>query len=111
VRTEFPAGYFEYPPSSAIRHACNSFTPAYAQSTPQPEAKSFSNGGADIVVHGFVDKTGHTSELKVLDDTHHEIATEAMKIVASWTFQPAQCNYQPTSEQRDFIVHFQGWQQ
>ncbi len=106
----FPPDYFDYPAGATITHACNSFTPAYADNTPQPPAKSFSDTGIDIVVHGFVDQTGHPVNLKVVDATHRDLADEALKLVPSWTFRPAQCNYRPTSQQRDFVVHFQGWQ-
>jgi hypothetical protein len=105
----FAPDYFDYPAGATITHACNSFTPAYVDNTPQPPAKSFSDTGIDIVVHGVVDKTGHAVNLKVLDATHRDLADEALKLVPSWTFRPAQCNYQPASQTRDFIVHFQGW--
>jgi len=110
VKKDFPTHYFDYPAGAVIAHTCNSFTPAYAESTPQPTAKSLSEKGIDIVVHGVVDKNGHPAELQILDDTHHDLASEAMQIVAGWTFHSAQCGYKPTIEHRDFIVHFQGWQ-
>jgi hypothetical protein len=106
----FPAEAFEYPAGATITHACNSFTPAYADNNLQPVAESFSETGIDITVRGFVDNQGHTTNLKVLDRTHPDLDAEALKLVSAWTFHPAQCNYQPTSEQRDFVVHFQGWQ-
>ena len=106
----FPMENFEYPVGAAITHACNSFTPAYADYTIQPAAKQYSDKAIDIVVHGFVDQDGRTTNLKVLDDTHADLATEALKVVSTWTFRPAQCNCQPTGQQRDFTVHFQGWQ-
>ncbi len=110
VKTEFDAHYFDYPASAKIKHLCNSFTPVFAENTPQPAAKSLSEKSTDIVVHGFVDEQGHPSGLQILDDTHHELAAEAMNIVSAWTFRAAQCDYKPTTERRDFIVHFQGWQ-
>jgi hypothetical protein len=110
VRTQFPPNYFDYPAGATISPACNSFTHAYAQNTPQPPAKSFSDGSVDIAVHGFVGKDGRPTGLTVLDGTHRDLAEEAVKIVSAWTFHPAQCNYQPANDQRDFIVHFQGWQ-
>jgi hypothetical protein len=106
----FSPDYFDYPAGATITHACNSFTPAYADNTPQPPAKTFSDTGIDIVVHGFVDKTGHPMNLKVVDATHRDLADEALKLVPTWTFRPAQCNYQPATQTRDFVVHFQGWQ-
>ncbi len=106
----FPAAAFEYPAGATITHACNSFTPAYADNNLQPVAKSYSETGIDITVRGFVDNQGHTTNLKVLDQTHPDLDAEALKLVSAWTFHPAQCNYQPTSEQRDFVVHFLGWQ-
>ena len=109
-----PAGFsinnFEYPVGATITDACNSFTPAYADYTIQPPAKQYSDKAIDIVVHGFVDQDGHTTNLKVIDNTHADLAAEALKVVSAWTYRPAQCNYQPTSQQRDFTVHFQGWQ-
>jgi hypothetical protein len=107
---DFAPDYFDYPEGATISHACNSFTPAYADNTPQPPIKSYSDTGIDIVVHGFVDPSGHPINLKVLDATHRDLADEALRLVSTWTFRPAQCNYQPASQQRDFIVHFQGWQ-
>jgi TonB-like protein len=110
VKTEFPSNYFDYPANATIKHACTSFTPAFSENTPQAAAKSVSEGGIDIVVHGFVSKEGKPTGLKVLDATHQDLAEEAVSIVSGWTFRPAQCNYQPASQQRDFIVHFQGAQ-
>jgi hypothetical protein len=55
----FPMENFGYPVGATVTHACNSFTPAYADYTVRPVAKQY---------------------------------------------------YQPTSQQRDFTVHFQGWQ-
>lgn len=106
----FPPEYFDYPVGAKITHACDSFTRAYADNTPQPPAKSYSDTAVDIVVHGFVDQNGHTRDLKVLDQTYPRLAEEALRLVSTWTFRPAQCDYKPTSEQRDFVVHFQGWQ-
>lgn len=111
VRPEgFPPGYFDYPPGATISHACDSFTPAYADNTPQPLAKPNSDTGIDVTVHGVVDESGHTRDLRVLDQSYPDLAQEALKLVSTWTFRPAQCNYKPTAQQRDFVVHFQGWQ-
>jgi hypothetical protein len=41
---------------------------------------------------------------------HNGMEYATVKIVSGWTFHPAQCNYEPTSEQRNFVVHFRGWQ-
>lgn len=106
----FPADYFNYPAGATITQACDSFVRAYAENTPQPPAKSNSDTAIDVVVHGVIDKTGHTTDLKAADQTYPYLAEEAVKLVATWTFRPAQCDYKPATEHRDFVVHFQGWQ-
>jgi hypothetical protein len=79
----------------------------------------FANGAArpntitddaiDVRVHGFVGKDGRPYSLKVLDNPRTDLSQEALKIVAQWAFEPAQCNYKPSTMETDFVVHFKGW--
>ena len=108
-QVRFSTQLFRLPPAAKITHQCNSFIPTYDDNTPQPPAKLISENAIDVIVHGFVGSDGKPTGLKVVDQSHPELAEEAIHTVASWTFHPAQCNYQPTSQQQDFIVHFQGW--
>lgn len=111
VRPEgFPPDYFDYPAGATITHSCDSFTRAYAENTPQPPRRSYSDTAIDITVHGVIDKGGHTRDLRALDQIYPQLVEEALKLVSTWTFRPAQCDYQPASEERDFVVHFLGWQ-
>ena len=110
VRESFPAGYFDAPTGAVISHACSAFQSAFAENTPQPPVQNNSNNVIDIVVHGRVGADGHPIELKALDTTHQQLADEAVKIVSGWMFKPAQCDYTPTTQLHDFVVHFKGWE-
>lgn len=106
----FDAAYFNPPADAVITHQCNSWEMPVAISTPQPEVRHASDAVIDIVVHGIVDTGGHPANLTVLDATHQQLAAEALRLVAAWTYRPAQCNYAPATNRQDFIVHFKGWE-
>lgn len=107
---EFGAGYFEPPSGAVTMHDCNSFQLPVAVSTPQPDVRHASDKVVDVVVHGIVDMAGHPANLTVLDNTHQQLAAEALRLVASWTYQAGRCNYNPTTNRQDFVVHFKGWE-
>ena len=109
-KTSFPEGYFDQPINAVIRHDCPSFQPAVAQDVKQLPAKSYSDNVIEIVVHGRIDNTGHPVDLRAIDPTHAELAAEAVKVVSTWTYQPAQCEYKPATQMTDFLVQFKGWQ-
>ena len=51
---------------------------------------------------------GRVSGLKVIDSTRTDLNDEAMKLVASWTYQPASCEGKAVVWGTTFTVHFKG---
>ena len=110
VRKDFEPEYFDYPQDAKIMTQCKSFHRAFADQTPQPEAKTFSQELVTVKVHGRVGKDGKPMSLKLLSlGVRQDLADEALTIVAKWTFHPAQCEYQASTQEMDFEVVFKGW--
>ena len=110
VRTDFEPEYFDHPPDAKIMTQCRSFQRAYADQTPQPEPKTYSQELVNVKLHGKVGKDGKPMSLKLLSlGVRQDLADEALKIVANWTFHPAQCDYQASTQEMDFEVVFRGW--
>jgi len=78
VRTIYPAEYFDYPADAKIENACREFHRAFADQTPQPDAKTQSNEVITVRVHGRVGKDGKPAALRVLDATRPDLAEEAL---------------------------------
>jgi len=38
-----------------------------------------------------------------------DLAEEALRVVSTWSFHPAMCEYQPANQEMDFEVTFKGW--
>lgn len=109
VREQFPEDYFAYPEGASIQHACTEFHRAFADYTIQPPQKGLSNDWIEVRVHGFVGKDGRPYGLKALDTGLPDLAEEAVRLVSSWTFHPATCDYDPATMETDFTVRFKGW--
>jgi hypothetical protein len=109
VRTEYPPEYFDYPLDAKIDNRCQEFHRAFADNTPQPEAKTQSNEAITVRLHGRVGKDGKPDALKVLDAARPDLADEAVRVVSKWTFHPAMCVYRPATQEMDFEVTFKGW--
>lgn len=109
VREEYPPDFFEYPRDATIRHMCRAFTRAYEDNTPQPPPKALSDDVIEIRVHGRVGKDGKPTALKAFDTARTDLAAEAVRIVSTWTYHPAKCEYEPATMETDFIVKFKGW--
>jgi hypothetical protein len=109
VRTDYPEDYFTYPENAAVRQMCNGFEPAYSDRTPQPPTRPGSVEVIDVRVHGRIGTDGKPYQLQVLDPVRPALAAEALRLVSTWTYHPAMCEYKPTTTETDFIVHFKGW--
>jgi len=109
VRTEFSPEYFDYPLEAKIDHACRASHRAFADHSPQPAPKALSMEAITVRVHGRVGVDGKPAALKVLDVVRPDLAEEAVRVVSGWTFHPAMCEYQPSTQEMDFEVTFKGW--
>jgi hypothetical protein len=109
VRESYPDNYFDYPAGASIKHTCREFHRAFADNSPQPPQKAVSSELVEVRVHGFIGKDGKPYGLKPLDTARPDLAEEAVRIVSTWTFHPAMCEYDPATMEMDFVIHFKGW--
>lgn len=109
VREQYPDDYFAYPEGAHIWHRCREFHRAFADKTPQPQAKAISDDAIVVRVHGYVGKDGKPTGLKVLDTGRADLSAEALRILSGWTYHPAMCEYNPATMETDFVVNFKGW--
>lgn len=95
------------PPNSSLRAWCTTFKRAVAQSMPQPKE---GNGGAaiDVLVRGIIGRDGRVHEAVVQSTERPDLGTEAAALVQQWTFSPAVCNGNVSTEEATFVVHFHG---
>lgn len=108
-RTDYPPDYFAYPQDAVIDHACREFHRAFAENTPQPPPKTQSNEVIAVRVHGRIGADGRPTALQVLGAPRADLAEEAVRVVAQWTFHPPMCEYQPVTMEADFEIRFKGW--
>ena len=106
AKSEFPADFFD-PGADASAYVCQQFRRAYAINTTQPPAGA-SILITDIRLQGIIDDKGRVVNLKALDTAHPELNEEAIKLVSTWTFQPATCDGNTVMWGTTFTVHFVG---
>jgi len=106
LKSDYPADYFTVPENSAS-YVCQQFRRAFAVNTPQPPAGS-SIQITDIRLQGLIDANGRVISLNPLDSSRPDLNEEAIKLVSTWTFQPATCEGQPVNWGTSFTVHFKG---
>ncbi len=108
MRSEYPSGHFAFPDKAVVRPVCREYRRAYAMNTPQPRAAANSAEIVDIRVHANIGENGRPVGVTAVDTTRPELAAEAVRIVSSWSFQPAVCDGAPTVADAEFTVHFRG---
>jgi len=106
VKSEYAVDFFEVG-ADASAYVCQQFRRAYEISTPQPPAGA-SILITDIRLQGIIDDKGRVVNLKALDTAHPELNEEAIKLVSTWTFQPATCDGNTVMWGTTFTVHFVG---
>jgi len=106
LKDEFPDDYFAVPENSAV-HICREFRRAFQINTPQPPAGP-SIQITDIRLQGLIGADGRVTGLKPLDTARPDLNEEAIKLVSTWTFQPATCEGQAIVWGSTFTVHFKG---
>lgn len=100
---------FAIPSGAQSGALCKTVTLPTPLSTPQPAAK----GGVDapvvnVVVRVFLTAAGTVIEPHVAKPTTPELDAAAVKLVQTWTFDPATCDGKPNGVPWDLVVHFQG---
>ncbi len=108
IRSEYPSGQFAFPDNATVRPICREYRRAYAINTPQPRAATNSTDVVDIRVHGNIGENGRPTGVTAVDTARPELAAEAVRVVSSWSFQPAVCDGSPTIADAEFTVHFRG---
>jgi hypothetical protein len=107
VKSDYPPDFFDVPRDTNA-YVCPDFRRAYEVSTPQPEPGNRSIDVIDIRLIGVIGTDGHVSNLKPLETSHPELNEEAMKLVSTWTYEPAQCRGAPAAWSTTFTLHFKG---
>jgi TonB family protein len=106
LKSDYPEDYFT-PPEGSTSYICQQFRRAFEVNTPQPPAGS-SIQITDIRLQGLIGANGQVSNLKPLESSHPDLNEEAVKLVSTWTFQPATCDGRPVIWGSTFTVHFKG---
>ena len=107
LKNDYPTDYFEVPGDSPA-FICRDFRRAFEVATPQPDAGTASNEVTDIRLSGYIDTNGRVNGLKPLETSRPDLNDEAVRLVSSWTYAPAQCGGKPVVWQAIFTVHFKG---
>jgi hypothetical protein len=105
-KNDFPEDYFTVPEDSTI-YICQQFRRAFEVNTPQPPPGA-SIQITDIRLQGLIDANGRVSSLKPLDSSRPDLNEEAIKLVSTWTYQPATCDGKPVIWGSTFTVEFKG---
>jgi TonB family protein len=100
---------FAVPAGAQSGTLCKTATAPTPLSVPQPESK----GGPEapivnVVVRVFITASGTVTDPHVAKPGRAELDAEAVKLVQTWTFDPATCNGKPNVVPWDLVVHFQG---
>ena len=106
LKNDYPEDYFSVPENSAV-YICREFRRAFEVNTPQPPAGP-SIQITDIRLQGLIGADGKVSNLKALDSSRPDLNEEAVKLVSTWTFQPATCEGNRVVWGSTFTVHFKG---
>jgi hypothetical protein len=106
LKNDYPEDYFMVPENSAV-HICQEFRRAFEVNTPQPPPGA-SIQITDIRLQGLIGTDGRVSTLKPLDSSRPDLNEEAIKLVSTWTYQPATCEGKTVTWGTTFTVHFKG---
>jgi hypothetical protein len=105
LKSDYPVDYFEVPESSTA-FICQDFRRAFEISTPQPEPRGRSNDIIDIRLTGYIDANGRVGGLAPVETSRPDLNIEALNLVSSWTYSPAQCGGEAVWWQTTFTVRF-----
>ncbi len=104
-----PEGAFAIPTGAQTGTLCKSFTSPVALRSPQPEAKGGPDAPVtDVVLQISINADGTVGQSGVSHPVRPDLDAEALKLVQTWTFQPATCNGQPNPVPGNVVLHFQG---
>jgi TonB family protein len=106
LKSDYPEDYFTVPESST-GFICQQFRRAFEVNTPQPPPGS-SIQITDIRLQGLIDTNGRVLSLKPIESSHPDLNEEAIKLVSTWTYQPATCEGKTVTWGTTFTVHFKG---
>ncbi len=107
LKNDYPADFFEVPADTKA-YLCPDFRRAFEISTPQPPAANRSLDITDIRLTGVIGMDGRVSNLKPIETSRPDLNDEAIKLVSTWTYEPAQCRGAPAVWGTTFTVHFKG---
>lgn len=105
-KRDYPQDFFDVPETTTA-YLCEDFVRPFAKNTPQPP-QGPSASVYDVVLTGLVGMDGRVSGLKPVDQTRPDLNEEAVKLVSTWTYAPAQCRGEPAAWATTFTVHFKG---
>jgi hypothetical protein len=108
VVKEFPAGTFEFPPGATMGSGCRQFRRAFAKDTPQPPPGS-SPEVIDIVLRGYIGTDGRVFQLSPYESSRPDLNERAIKLVSTWTYEPARCDGNAVTWLGTFHVQFKGY--
>jgi hypothetical protein len=106
LKSGYPEDFFTVPEGST-GFICQQFRRAFEVNTPQPPPGTGIEI-TDIRLQGLIGTDGRVVNLKPLDTAHPELNEEAMKLVSTWTYQPATCQGNPVTWGTTFTVQFKG---
>lgn len=106
LKSDYPEDYFTVPDSST-GFICQQFRRAFEVNTPQPPAGPLIQI-TDIRLQGLIDTNGRVTNLKPLETSNSDLNEQAIKLVSTWTYQPATCEGKPVAWGSTFTVHFKG---
>jgi hypothetical protein len=106
LKSDYPPDYFTVPASST-GFVCQEFRRAFEVSTPQPPPGP-SMDVIDVKLKGIINPNGTVTGLMPIEQTRPELTSEAMKLVATWTYKPATCAGKVVTWGTTFTVHFKG---
>jgi Gram-negative bacterial TonB protein C-terminal len=100
---------FVIPSGAKSGTLCKTGSAPVPVSAPQPEAKGGPDAPVvDVVVRVFVTDGGAVVQPHMMKAGRADLDDAAMKLVQTWTFEPATCNGKANTVPRDLVVHYQG---
>ena len=105
---EFPAGTFDFPPGAKMGPNCRQYRRPFAIETPQPTPGS-SPDVIDVVLRGYIGADGHVVQVSPFESSRPDLNEQALRLVSTWTYEPAQCDGSAVPWFNLFHVKFKGY--
>lgn len=87
---------------------CQNYRRAVGIFTPMPPPGSQGTGIVDVVVRALISDKGVVQPSIIVSSLRPDLNDEAMKLTATWKFDPLMCNDKVAATTADLVVHFQG---